>query len=169
MVFQHRQDARPEVINSPPLAELLQMMRSVIAYGTGARAAIPGADLAGKTGTASEYRDAWFCGVTGNLATVVWVGRDDNKPMIRLTGGSAPTEIWRGVMKTAMQRLPTSPLSNGTLLPPQSVVAPTTDASSPATASGQTPNPTPATVPTPTPGAPQPDRQPEHLIEPKAR
>ena len=165
VVFQHRQDARPEVINSPPLAELLQMMRSVIAYGTGARAAIPGADLAGKTGTASEYRDAWFCGVTGNLATVVWVGRDDNKPMIRLTGGSAPTEIWRGVMKAAMQRLPATPLSNGTAPPPQPVATPTADASSPATASGQPPNPTP----TPTPVAPQPDRQPEHLIEPKAR
>lgn len=165
VVFQHRQDARPEVINSPPLAELLQMMRSVIAYGTGARAAIPGADLAGKTGTASEYRDAWFCGVTGNLATVVWVGRDDNKPMIRLTGGSAPTEIWRGVMKSAMQRLPATPLSNGTALPPQPGATPPADASSPATASGQPPNPTPS----PTPVAPQPDRQPEHLIEPKAR
>ena len=165
VVFQHRQDARPEVINSPPLAELLQMMRSVIAYGTGARAAIPGADLAGKTGTASEYRDAWFCGVTGNLATVVWVGRDDNKPMIRLTGGSAPTEIWRGVMKSAMQRLPATPLSNGTALPPQPGATPPADAYSPATASGLPPNPTPS----PTPVAPQPDRQPEHLIEPKAR
>ena len=165
VVFQHRQDARPEVINSPPLAELLQLMRSVIAYGTGARAAIPGADLAGKTGTASEYRDAWFCGVTGNLATVVWVGRDDNKPMIRLTGGSAPTEIWRGVMKSAMQRLPATPLSNGTALPPQPGATPPADTSSPATASGQPPNPTPR----PTPVAPQPDRQPEHLIEPKAR
>jgi len=41
------------------------------------RAAIAGYDIAGKTGTASDFKDAWFCGFTGGLTTVVWMGRDD--------------------------------------------------------------------------------------------
>ena len=62
------------------------------------RAAVPGYDLAGKTGTTCDYKDAWFVGYTGGFVTCVWVGRDDNKPMRRVTGGDAPAEIWRSFM-----------------------------------------------------------------------
>ena len=54
------------------------------------RAAIAGRDLAGKTGTTSDYKDAWFVGYTGGFVTAVWVGKDDNTAMRGVTGGSSP-------------------------------------------------------------------------------
>jgi penicillin-binding protein 1A len=103
-----------QVIGQPALSEMTQMMRQVVASGTGARAKIGGYDLAGKTGTTSDYRDAWFVGFTGGFVTAVWVGRDDNTPMKRVTGGGAPAEIWRGFMAPALPRLQAQAIPGGT-------------------------------------------------------
>ncbi|CAN7284574.1 PBP1A family penicillin-binding protein [Phenylobacterium sp. LjRoot225] len=121
VVWQRRAPAPVQVIGNPALGALNQMLRGVISSGTGARAAMPGRDVAGKTGTTSDYRDAWFCGFTGNLTTVVWMGRDDNSPMRSITGGSAPAELWRSVMSSGVQRLSTGPIPPG---PPPPLVAP---------------------------------------------
>ena len=142
VLWQQRPPAlRPAVFN-PALGEMQQMMRSVMKFGTGTHAMVKGYDLAGKTGTTTDYKDAWFCGVTGGMVTVVWVGRDNNKPMRGVYGADAPSDIWRTYMTTALKRLPNSAILPGaTPLPatPTPVDAP------------QTPPPTATPVAAPTP------------------
>ena len=75
-------------------------LQQVVANGTAKRAKSLGSDLnlAGKTGTTNDYRDAWFAGYSGNYVSVVWVGRDDNKP-IGLSGGTGALPVWVDYMK----------------------------------------------------------------------
>jgi penicillin-binding protein 1A len=101
---------RAPVIGEPALAYMNQMLREVLVSGTGAGARIGGYDLAGKTGTTSDYKDAWFIGYTGGFVAAVWVGRDDNTPMRRVTGGGAPAQIWRAFMQTALPRIAKAPI-----------------------------------------------------------
>jgi penicillin-binding protein 1A len=118
-------DRRP-VIGQPALAYMNYMLRQVLVDGTGTRARVPGYDLAGKTGTTSDYRDAWFIGYTGGFVTAVWVGRDDNTPMRRVTGGGTPAGIWRDYMAGALPRLQTTPIPGGEL--PPELAVPSEDA-----------------------------------------
>ena len=126
-----------QVIANPALSDLNRMMRQVLVSGTGTRAALPGRDLAGKTGTTSSYQDAWFAGYTGGVVTVVWMGRDDNRPMKGVTGGSLPAEVWRNVMATAVKRLPATPIPTG----------PSPPAPPPIPPPEEVPGPPPGTVP----------------------
>ena len=109
---------RRAVIGQPALGYMIRMMRQVIGSGTGTRAAIPGFDIAGKTGTTSDYRDAWFIGYTGGFVTAVWVGKDDNSQMKKVTGGGAPAGIWRAYMAAALPRLNVQPIPGGDVAPP---------------------------------------------------
>ncbi len=117
--------ARRAVIGQPALSYMIRMMRQVIASGTGTRAAVKGFDLAGKTGTTSDYRDAWFIGYTGGFTTAVWVGKDDNTPMKKVTGGGPPAAIWHDYMTQALPRLNVQPIPGADFAPPE---APPTDA-----------------------------------------
>jgi penicillin-binding protein 1A len=122
VLYDHAGDKvqRLGVIGAPALPYMVQMMRQVIAEGTGGGARINGYDLAGKTGTTSDYKDAWFIGYTGGFTAAVWLGRDDNTPMRRVTGGSAPAEIWRTFMTAALPRLRVQPIPTTGALQPQS-------------------------------------------------
>ena len=138
-VLYQRKASSAAVIANPALSDLNRMLRGVVAGGTGARAAIPGRDVAGKTGTTSDYKDAWFAGYTGGFTTVVWMGNDSGAPMKRITGGSAPAELWKGFMTTALKRVPAQPIPLG---PPPVVVLP--------------PPPPPETIETLLEGGPEP-------------
>jgi membrane peptidoglycan carboxypeptidase len=78
--------------------------------GLAKRARVPGRVVGGKTGTTNEARDLWFAGVTRGLSAVVWVGRDDNRPL-RL-GGREPSSsvvnppIWRDFVAEALRGRP---------------------------------------------------------------
>ena len=113
VVWTAPQPNTPRVIANPALGEMTQMLRGVIASGTGVRAAIPRYDLAGKTGTTSDYRDAWFAGFTGGLTAVVWLGRDDAQPMKGVTGGGPPALAWRSFMLGALPKAGVGPIPAG--------------------------------------------------------
>ena len=145
VLFQRRAPAPVQAVLNPPLGEMQRMMRTVMVSGTGTHATIPGYDLAGKTGTTSDYKDAWFCGYTGGLVTVVWTGRDDATPMRRITGATAPSEIWRSYMVQALKRLPNGPIPPG---PPPPLPESPTPVASPAAPTDTPPQPTAAAAPT---------------------
>lgn len=83
--------------------ELWYLLNSVARYGTGRRANL-NVPTFGKTGTSSDYRDAWFVGFAGDLVIGVWVGNDDNSSMKRVTGGLLPAQIWRAFANKAVDR-----------------------------------------------------------------
>jgi penicillin-binding protein 1A len=130
-LYQHRAEPPLQVLTNPALSEMNLLLRGVITGGTGTRAAIAGYDLAGKTGTTSDFQDAWFCGFTGGLTTVVWVGKDDNTPMRGVTGGQAPAAIWRAFMVQALPRAHVTSIPAGPAAPAVAIPAQTAPASTP--------------------------------------
>jgi penicillin-binding protein 1A len=91
----------PQVIQRRHAEMMNHMMQMVVIEGTGRRAQLDFTYTAGKTGTSSSYRDAWFVGFSGAYVTGVWVGNDDFRPMGNVTGGSIPATIWHGFMSVA--------------------------------------------------------------------
>jgi penicillin-binding protein 1A len=95
------QEAPEQVIRPEHAAMMVGMMASVVSRGTGKAAAVPGRFIAGKTGTTSDYRDAWFIGATNGLLIGVWLGNDDNTPMKNVQGGGLPARLFRDVASAA--------------------------------------------------------------------
>jgi penicillin-binding protein 1A len=85
----------PQVVSRKVAENMNTMMRAVVTDGTGKNASLDFTSVAGKTGTSSSHRDAWFVGFTGALVTGVWVGYDDFRPMAGITGGALPAQAWR--------------------------------------------------------------------------
>ncbi len=86
------------------------ILRDVVTSGTGRRAKVEGVPAAGKTGTTSSYRDAWFVGYTGNYVAAVWMGNDNFRETRRLTGGRLPAMIWQKFMEFAHTNIEVKPL-----------------------------------------------------------
>jgi len=129
-------------------------MQQVVTSGTATRAQLAGGrPAAGKTGTTSDNKDAWFCGITPQLSAAVWVGRAKGGPLKGVLGssggiygGTVPAEIWKAFMDAALQGQPNQDF------PPRAGVgsAATTDTSSP------TPFVFPSDTAAPTTDTPQP-------------
>jgi penicillin-binding protein 1A len=105
----------PRVIEQHIAEQMNQMLQAVVTEGTGRRAILEFTHSAGKTGTSSSWRDAWFVGFTGALVAGVWVGHDDFRPMWLnrkgVTGGTLPTTTWNAFMSVAhtSKNIPTIP------------------------------------------------------------
>jgi penicillin-binding protein 1A len=108
-----RIDRRGRQVLDPALADAVTFaLQGVVEHGTGT-AAYLGRPVAGKTGTAQNYQDAWFCGYVPQLVTCVWVGYPQGEiPMQNVEGfpnvfgGSIPALIWHDFMATAVANQP---------------------------------------------------------------
>jgi penicillin-binding protein 1A len=104
--------AKRKVLEPQVVALALDALKDVIAKGTGRREQL-GRPAAGKTGTADQYHDAWFAGMTPQIVAVSWVGFPRAQiPMyppttrIKVVGGSWPGQIWKTFMLQALQGQP---------------------------------------------------------------
>ena len=98
----------PRVISADNDFIMTSMMRDVIRYGTGVRAlALHRDDIAGKTGTSNQWRDAWFNGFTPKLVATVWAGFDDDRSLgYGEEGAHVALPIWIRFMRQALQGVP---------------------------------------------------------------
>ncbi len=86
---------------------MTHLLQGVVQHGTGQRAKVLGRPVAGKTGTSSDYSDAWFIGYTSSLLTGVWVGFDDKTSLGKKeTGARAALPIWTSFMDQALKNTP---------------------------------------------------------------
>jgi penicillin-binding protein 1A len=139
-------------------------LQAVVDHGTGTAAQLGTWPVAGKTGTAQKFVDAWFCGYTAQIAACVWVGYPKGEiPMQNVEGyasvfgGSIPAQIWHDFMSKAMNGLPAvnfaEPSFEGYDQFPEGAVP------SPEPSPTPTPTPTPSPAPSPTP-TPTPEPSP---------
>jgi penicillin-binding protein 1A len=130
-------------------------LQGVVTHGTGVAAGLGARPVAGKTGTAENSVDAWFCGFVPQLATCVWVGYPKAEIPLSyvegvagVTGGTLPAEIWRAFMSQATAQLPIeyfhSPVISGrTVTPPSTSSSYTYSSPSTSTTSSQPSAPAP--------------------------
>jgi len=97
-----------ERVISPQNAFIMtHLLEGVIQHGTGQRAKVLGRPIAGKTGTSSDYADAWFIGYTPSLLAGVWVGFDDKTSLGKNeTGARAALPIWISFMDRVLKKMP---------------------------------------------------------------
>jgi penicillin-binding protein 1A len=107
-----RPQFEPQGVYDPILArEIRGMLSDVVndpgrngrGRGTGANARLQSVavDVAGKTGTSQDWRDAWFVGFSSSMVAGVWFGNDDDSPMNEVAGGGLPADLWRQFMEFA--------------------------------------------------------------------
>jgi penicillin-binding protein 1A len=102
IILDNRFPASTDVVSAGTAYIMTSMLEDVIAHGTGYPNAVIGRPAAGKTGTTSSFRDAWFVGYTPDLVTAVWLGNDNYSPMNESYGGNIPARIWAKFMKAAL-------------------------------------------------------------------
>ena len=100
LLYSRERDEPPatQVIAPKVVEQMNQMMQMVVTEGTGKAAALDFTNVVGKTGTSSNYKDAWFVGFTGKYVASIWLGNDDNRPMLNVTGGHGPAPAFHAFM-----------------------------------------------------------------------
>jgi penicillin-binding protein 1A len=168
----HRGQQGTQVIAREHADTMNLVLRGAVENGTGTAARLYGREVAGKTGTTSDYTDARFVGYTTDLVTSVWLGFDDPKKKLvnvrgydGISGGTLPAQIWHDFMDGATRNRPNQPFVQpeqlgGVVLNPTTTAPPVTVP--PTTQPPGQPNPQP-TFP---PGQPGPSQPPPSLTLP---
>ena len=100
ILFSRKLQGTGKVLESSIVGKMTRMMEQTIESGTGKNAKL-NRPAAGKTGTSQSLRDAWFIGFTSNIVVGVWFGNDNDSPMKKITGGTAPAILWKDFMTAA--------------------------------------------------------------------
>lgn len=116
VLYQHESKSGQVLVPAYVSAGITDMLQSAVSIGTG-RAAQIGRPVAGKTGTTSSNKDGWFLGFSSGVTTGVWMGRDDDKPVGGLQGGTAPARAFAAFMKTAVAGRPVEKFDTEVTLP----------------------------------------------------
>jgi len=101
VLFKRRNAPGAQLLRESVVLSAHSVLNAVTTRGTARRAGLP-QPAYGKTGTAQDYRDAWFVGYTSELVAGVWFGNDDRKPMKDVTGGDLPARVWAAFMRAAV-------------------------------------------------------------------
>lgn len=105
VVLDNEYPQQTEVVSAGTAYIMDSMLQDVILHGTGNPNANIDRPAAGKTGTTSNFRDAWFAGFTPDLVAVVWLGNDDYQKMSESYGGNIPARIWARFMRGALEKV----------------------------------------------------------------
>lgn len=141
VIYQHAH-SQERAVSSETARTIAPALEGVVQRGTGRSAAI-GRPAGGKTGSAQNNTDAWFCGFTQQLSTAVWVGFAEPRPgsdgvrrlvsmtppntRITVFGGTYPARIWSAFMSSALAGIPPTPLLDPATEPPPTTTVPPPD------------------------------------------
>ena len=99
-----------ELVKPEQIYLMTSILNDVVAKGTGKAAQVAGIELAGKTGTTNDNIDAWFCGYSPSIQTIIWFGKDNNTPMRRSeTGGKIAAPVFSHFYKKYLEIHPEIP------------------------------------------------------------
>jgi len=124
VLFERNATNAPQILQSREIGMMNDMLRRTVEEGTGKAARLEGWQVAGKTGTSQNFRDALFIGYTANLVTGIWYGNDDGAPTKKVTGGNLPAKTFAGFMAKAHKGVPVADLP-GFYLPQTVEIIPT--------------------------------------------
>jgi penicillin-binding protein 1A len=112
ILYDRKDETHHSVMSAESAAEVTSLMTETVSAGTGKAARLDDRPSAGKTGTTQDFHDAWFVGFSADLVCGVWIGNDNNAPMIHAVGGGVPARVFKSFMEQAEQGLPSRPLTS---------------------------------------------------------
>ena len=110
----HQEQERYQVYRQSTAWLVVDMLKDVVSGGTGTKAKISGQTVAGKTGTNSDQRGVFFCGMTGWYVSSLWIGHDNYEPLSsKVTGGNSAAPLWQEYMENIHRNLNSKDILEG--------------------------------------------------------
>ena len=110
LIYSRKGGGLGQVVTPQAVGMMNVMLHETLSTGTARKGDIAGWELAGKTGTSQDFRDAWFIGYSSTLVAGVWLGNDDGSPTKHVSGATMPVDIWHKFMLAALKTEKPQPL-----------------------------------------------------------